>query len=229
MTVTRLTKWASSFSVLFFFFFHCVCDFRLECLPFVWHSFFHFDTHTHTHTHTCQRMVRLQRKKTGQESKLQTRPIHRWENGFKYDRSFCHEKNDKSRSIESVLPSTAFFFVLLMYSVVGNLRGFSLSTFEASLGLAITVYFYLKLTNLSLLTKFTRRKNTLSIRHSSKKKFFEFLFSLSFFFRSFSVSHGVIWNAIVVQTVTCASVIRFFYCKNFATLLIKDRKKANER
>ena len=24
---------------------------RLSCLPFVWHPFFHCDTHTHTHTH----------------------------------------------------------------------------------------------------------------------------------------------------------------------------------
>ena len=24
---------------------------RLSCLPFVWHLFFHCDTHTHTHTH----------------------------------------------------------------------------------------------------------------------------------------------------------------------------------
>ena len=28
---------------------------RLSCLPFVWHPFFHCDTHTHTHTHTHTR------------------------------------------------------------------------------------------------------------------------------------------------------------------------------
>ena len=33
------------------FLFFAACNFRLSCLPFVWHSLFIW-THTHTHTHT---------------------------------------------------------------------------------------------------------------------------------------------------------------------------------
>ena len=50
-TVTRLTKWASSCSVLFF---SLRLRFSLVVLANRLALSFHFDTHTHTHTHTHQ-------------------------------------------------------------------------------------------------------------------------------------------------------------------------------